>query len=81
MASLTGPSAAVGELLGAADLPAGAEVIGPVAVDRDGERVLVRVPRQDGAALAQRLKAAAAGRSARRSAEPVRIQLDPRELI
>jgi primosomal protein N' (replication factor Y) len=43
--------------------------------------VLIRVPRSDGAALARALKAAAAGRSARRSADPVRIQLDPQELI
>jgi primosomal protein N' (replication factor Y) len=45
------------------------------------ERVLVRVPRAQGAELARSLKAAAAGRSARRSAEPVRIQLDPSELV
>jgi primosomal protein N' (replication factor Y) len=43
--------------------------------------MLVRVPRAHGAELARSLKAAAAGRSARRSAEPVRIQLDPLELI
>jgi primosomal protein N' (replication factor Y) len=42
--------------------------------------VLVRVPRAHGADLAAQLKTAAAGRSARRSAEPVRIQLDPHEL-
>jgi primosomal protein N' (replication factor Y) len=81
MASLTGPAAALTELLGAAQLPEGAEVIGPVPVERDSERVLVRVPRPAGAELAQRLKHAAAGRSARRSAEAVRIQLDPQELI
>jgi primosomal protein N' (replication factor Y) len=80
MASLTGPPAAVAELLGAARLPDGAEVIGPVPAGAEAERVLVRVPRQHGAELAARLKEAAAGRSARRTAEPVRIQLDPAEL-
>jgi primosomal protein N' (replication factor Y) len=81
MASLTGPPAAIAELIGAAELPAHAQVVGPVPVDRDSERMLIRVPRSAGADLAHRLKEAAAGRSARRSAEPVRIQLDPHELI
>ncbi|MDT4920271.1 MAG: hypothetical protein QOI15_1173 [Pseudonocardiales bacterium] len=80
MASLTGPPAAVAELLGAAQLPDTAQVIGPVPLGAAGERLLVRVPRSQGAELARALKAAAAGRSARRSAEPVRIQLDPHEL-
>jgi primosomal protein N' (replication factor Y) len=52
-----------------------------VPVSRETERVLVRVPRSRGAELAYRLKTAAAGRSARRTAEPVRIELDPQELI
>ncbi len=81
MASLTGPPAAVAELLGAAVLPDTAQVVGPVPVDRDTERILVRVPRAAGTELAHRLKEAAAGRSARRTAEPVRIALDPAELI
>jgi primosomal protein N' (replication factor Y) len=81
MASLTGPPAAITELLDAARLPEGVQVIGPVPVAAAGERVLVRVPRARGAELARELKAAAAGRSARKSAEPVRIQLDPHELI
>ncbi|MBN9618954.1 MAG: hypothetical protein J0H43_04385, partial [Actinobacteria bacterium] len=80
MAALAGPPAAVAELLAGAALPDGAQVIGPVPVDADTERVLVRVPRSQGAALAHQLRTAAAGRSSRRSAEPVRIQLDPREL-
>jgi primosomal protein N' (replication factor Y) len=80
MASLTGSPTAVADLLGGADLPAGAQVVGPVPVDADTERVLLRVPRAQGADLAHQLKTAAAGRSARRSAEPVRIELDPQEL-
>jgi primosomal protein N' (replication factor Y) len=81
MASLTGSATAVTELLETAELPSEAQVIGPVPAGDDAERVLVRVPRGLGAELARQLKSAAAGRSARRSAEPVRIQLDPHELI
>ncbi len=77
MAALTGTPQAVAELAAAADLPSGALLAGPVALDADTERLLVRVPRAEGAALARALKAAAAGRSARRTAEPVRIELDP----
>jgi primosomal protein N' (replication factor Y) (superfamily II helicase) len=81
MASLTGPAPAVADLLAAADLAGSAQVIGPVPVDENTERVLVRVPRTAGNDLARRLKTAAAGRSARRAPEPVRIELDPVELI
>jgi primosomal protein N' (replication factor Y) len=81
MAALTGPPAAVAELLDAAALPSGAEVIGPVPAENDQERVLVRVPRTHGLELAAALKAAAASRSARRSAEPVKIVLDARGLL
>jgi primosomal protein N' (replication factor Y) (superfamily II helicase) len=81
MAALTGPPTAVSELLASAQLPDGAEVVGPVPAANETQRMLIRVPRAHGAELARRLKAAAAGRSARRSAEPVRIQLDPHELI
>jgi primosomal protein N' (replication factor Y) len=81
LASVTGPPSAVRGLLDAARLPEGAQVIGPVPVGAAGERVLIRVPRVRGADLARELKSAAAGRSARKSAEPVRIQLDPQELI
>jgi primosomal protein N' (replication factor Y) len=75
------PAGAAQRELAAARLPEGAQVIGPVPVDGDTERVLVRVPRAAGAELGARLKEATAGRSARRSAEPVRIQLDPQELV
>jgi primosomal protein N' (replication factor Y) len=80
MASLTGPPAAMADLVSGASLPADAQLVGPVPAGPDAERMLVRVPREHGAELARSLKAAAAGRSARRSAAPVRIQLDPREL-
>jgi primosomal protein N' (replication factor Y) len=81
MAAVTGPPAAVAELLDAATFPPAAEVIGPVPAGNDLERVLVRVPRPAGLELAAALKAAAAARSARRSAEPVKTVIDARGLL
>jgi primosomal protein N' (replication factor Y) len=86
MASLTGPPDAVADLLDLAELPDGAELLGPVPLPPgpDGaveERALVRVAsRSAGAALAGALHAAAGVRSARKAEGPVRIQIDPREL-
>jgi primosomal protein N' (replication factor Y) len=80
MASLTGPGASVADLLALAELPEGAELLGPVPVGEE-ERVLVRVPsRAAGAALAGALHRAAGVRSARKAEGAVRIQIDPREL-
>jgi primosomal protein N' (replication factor Y) (superfamily II helicase) len=120
LASLTGPGDALREVLDAAELPEGADVIGPVPVadradgadradradpsdrgepgDSGGEpdggeldggggagpgaaRVLVRVDRRNGTALAAALRAAQAARSARKDAGVVRLQLDPAELL
>ena len=92
MASLTGPKDAVAGLLAAADLPAAAEVLGPVPVEAEGSldhsdqageqvRALIRVPRRAGRALAAALHAAQAVRSARKEPGAVRLQLDPAELI
>jgi primosomal protein N' (replication factor Y) len=81
MASLTGPPAGLADLVGAADLPGSADLLGPVPVGDGVERLLVRVPRADGAALAAALHAAAAVRSARKAADPVRVQIDPWELL
>jgi primosomal protein N' (replication factor Y) len=80
-ASLTGPPAAVAELVAAARLPDTAEPLGPVAAGDGVERLLLRVPRSDGAALAVALHDAAAVRSARKAPDPVRVQLDPLELF
>ncbi len=85
LAALTGTPAAVADLLEVADLPPGAQLVGPVPVslphaDGPTERVLVRVPRTEGAQLARALKAAAAVRSARRANDTVRTELDPAEL-
>ncbi len=86
MAAVTGRPDAVADLVAAAHLPDSAELLGPVPVDLPGadapeqERVLVRVPRRDGAALAAALHAAAGVRSARKAPDPVRLRLDPAEL-
>jgi primosomal protein N' (replication factor Y) len=90
MAAVTGEPAAVATLL--SGVAEGFEVLGPVPADRgaardearsgpDRVRALVRAPRDEGAALARALHAAQAARSARKDAGPVRVQLDPAELI
>jgi primosomal protein N' (replication factor Y) (superfamily II helicase) len=77
-ASVTGPPAAVAEV--AAELAVdGADLLGPVPAGDDAERLLVRVPRARSAELTAALKAVLATRSARK-AEPVRVEVDPREL-
>lgn len=88
MAAVTGSAAAVADLLAAAQLPEQAQLLGPVPVEEPGaggeaeqERMLVRVPRSAGSALATALHAAAGVRSARKAAEPVRIQVDPLHLL
>ena len=65
------------------DLPAGAELLGPVPVPGarpepggERERLLIRVPRSEGRALAGALAALQAGRSARKLADPLRVELD-----
>jgi primosomal protein N' (replication factor Y) len=87
MAALTGSPAAVRDLLEGLSLPPGAELLGPVPAvgrlpaglsdDEPVERMLVRVPRPEGGALAAALKVAQAGRSARKQPGTVRVELDP----
>lgn len=82
MAAVTGVPAAVAELLAAAQLPAGAEVLGPVPVREPGhERMLIRTPRSVGRALGLALRAAAGVRSARKAPDPVHVQIDPLDLL
>ncbi len=86
MASVTGTPEAVAELIALADLPAEAETLGPVPVERAGteetlERSLLRVPRSAGRALAVALHAALGVRSARKAPDPVRVEIDPLELF
>jgi primosomal protein N' (replication factor Y) len=90
MAAATGTSEAIADFVAAAELPAQAEVLGPVPVTQvrgagdaeDGaqERALIRIRRQDGLALARALHAAQAIRSARKDGGVVRVQLDPAEI-
>jgi len=99
MASVTGTPQAVTEFVGAAGLPAQAEVLGPVphqggtggleappyAGGPGGsppriDRVLIRIGRREGLALARALHAAQAARSARKDGGTVRVQLDPAEV-
>ena len=80
-AAITGVPAAVADVLAAARLPLTAELLGPVPVDASRERMLVRVPRADGAALARALHGAQGVRSARKVADPARVQLDPHDLV
>lgn len=88
VASVDGTPDAVADMLDSVDLPESGEVLGPVPlgrVDEDGnsdrERALLRVARQDGRSLADCLHSAQAVRAARRGIEPVRVQLDPLELL
>lgn len=88
MASIDGSPAAVEAVLGELVLPATGEILGPVPlgeVDADGnsdrERALVRVVRGEGRALAAALAAAQSARTLRKDPTPVRVQLDPLELI
>jgi len=81
MAALTGAPGALADLLATAQLPEIAETLGPVPSGPEQERMLVRVPRRDGAALAAGLKAALAVRSARKADEPVKVELDPAVVV
>ncbi|MFE0022536.1 primosomal protein N' [Amycolatopsis sp. NPDC059021] len=88
MASVEGSPDAVAELLDDLPLPETGELLGPVPIgefDAEGnaarERVLIRVTRADGKALAAALHDASARRDARKAPDPIRIQLDPLALI
>ncbi|MEV0897839.1 primosomal protein N' [Actinoplanes sp. NPDC049802] len=81
MASVTGQAAAVAELLSLARLPEETEILGPVPASDGQERMLLRVSRSKAADLAHALHEAAAVRSARKAALPVRIQVDPADLF
>ncbi|MCW2737216.1 primosomal protein N' [Nocardioides sp.] len=75
LATVTGDLGALDDVLTLVDLPEGAEVLGPVAVD-DEFRVLLRVPWSRGPALSAALGDLQRIRSARKL-DAVRIQVDP----
>ncbi|WP_018350089.1 primosomal protein N' [Longispora albida] len=83
VASLTGRPEAIEELLAAAHLPEAADLLGPVPVtgEEEQERLLIRVPRSQGRALAGALHGAAGVRSAHRAKAPVRVHIDPLDLL
>lgn len=83
IAELTGAYPALKEILDLTELPEGAQLLGPVQVQRAGEqteRLLVRCDRADGARLARALKSALGVRTARHGADPVWIRIDPVDL-
>jgi primosomal protein N' (replication factor Y) len=51
--------------------------LGPVAVDDETVRAVVRTPRSAGSVLARNLKDAQSARSAKKLPGSVRIQVDP----
>jgi len=89
MAAIDGTADAVAALLDEARLPEGADLLGPVdlppGVRRPAgtpagvpvTRMLVRVPREQGLALAASLRRGVGVLSARQTHEPARVQIDP----
>ncbi|WKD59222.1 primosomal protein N' [Corynebacterium caspium] len=91
LAAIDGPALALNNLLESAELPANAEVLGPVdlppGVRLPGEynddiygppqRILIRTPLGPRSELGQALKAALVSRIVRKEELPLRIQIDP----
>ena len=80
MATVQAPADAITEVLAALDLPRYTEVLGPVGVGDDLARIVLRTPRERGQALSLALQSVQAARTARKLA-PVRVEVDPAELI
>ncbi len=86
VATLTGEPADLEQALATLSLPAGAEVLGPVAVDDDRAghdepvvRYVLRVPRARGDDLSRALRELQGRRSARKLTH-LRVEVDPAEL-
>jgi primosomal protein N' (replication factor Y) (superfamily II helicase) len=81
LAELTGPTEAVADLVARlrqlVDPQAGLDVLGPVAIDDETSRAVVRTPRAAGASLARALKEGQAARSTKKLVGSVRVQVDP----
>ncbi|MEZ0353204.1 primosomal protein N' [Mycobacterium sp. pR1184] len=92
MAAIDGSADAVAALLDAAELPYGAEQLGPVDLPPGVRRppgtppgvpvirMLVRVRREQGLELAASLRRGVGVLSARQSHEPARVQIDPPQI-
>jgi primosomal protein N' (replication factor Y) len=76
LATIAGGAGAVDDALTLLAPPDAAEVLGPVPVDGDEVRVVLRVPRAQGAALSAALLELQKVRSARKL-DAVRVQVDP----
>nr|WP_233158999.1 primosomal protein N' [Actinophytocola xanthii] len=82
MAAVDGPAKALAVFLEELELPPTGEVLGPVPLGpEDRERALVRTSRAEGRALAAALATAQHVRTARKEPDPIRVRLDPLELI
>lgn len=81
LAELTGPSESVADLITRLRdlLPSttGLEVLGPVDLDDETARAVVRTPRAHGPALVRALKEAQSTRTAKKNPGSVRTQVDP----
>ena len=89
IAAVDGTAAAVAALVGQAELPGDADLLGPVdlppgvrrppgtGADDNVIRMLIRVPRDEGLALAVSLRRAIAASSSRHDHDAVRVQIDP----
>ncbi|QCB52766.1 primosomal protein N' [Rhodococcus sp. PAMC28707] len=92
VAAIDGTTASITALVEAAGLAEEVEVLGPVdlpdgqrapagggeeVLPGDVQRLLLRVPRNAGGALARSLTEAQAARSARKSTSSIRVQIDP----
>ncbi|MDI6911992.1 primosomal protein N' [Nocardioides sp.] len=76
LATITGEPGAVDDALVLLDAPPEAEILGPVDLGEGESRVVVRVPRAQGLALAHALGQLQRARSSRKL-DAVRIQVDP----
>ena len=76
LATITGAPGAVDDALTLLAAPASAELLGPVELAEGESRVVIRVPRAEGADLSRALGELQRLRSARKL-DAVRIQVDP----
>jgi primosomal protein N' (replication factor Y) len=81
MATIDGVPDAVNAVLEELRLPASGEILGPVPLGEDKERALVRTSRAEGRALAEAVADAVRVRTARKDPDPVRVRMDPLELL
>jgi len=80
LATITAAPDVLAEAMAALTLPRGTDILGPVDAGDGASRVVVRISAARGAALSRALQPLQAGRSSRKL-PPVRVQVDPTELI